>query len=202
MILKNSIAHDGKWDNLWVIGDIKLAHDPTFRVECANKNGVTVYEGQERVVDFIENGPSFQKAIYYILDGHIKNGTECLTCHELAIQYCIYKGFFDESRIETEIDEYISVLINLPKDLQFGQRYEEMGLVFGFDNDEDTVLSKEKISAESMVFVRRKVYDRLIDRYIVPEFYNNNRFTVIQEFYSGLRLAVISLIRFRIFKEI
>jgi len=205
MILKNSIAHDGKYDNLWVIGDIKLAHDPDFRIEKATKNGTVLYQGQDRVVDFIEScGQDFQKAIFYILDGHLRRGTEVLTCHQLAIQYCIYKGYFEQQDIDTEIQEYIDRLIDLPKDLQFGQRYEEIGIVFGFDIDEDTVLSKDRISAESMDFVKRKVYDRLIDRHIVPEYLRTrgDRLCGFNDFFAGLRGTVIDLIRHRIFKEI
>ena len=191
MILKNSWF---KYDVSWVIGDIRLSKNSKFHVESGTKTGDTVvYENAE---EFMKDRFSktrtgeFEYAIYSILDEHIKNGTETLTCLELAVQYCMRLEMFDDEYRKSRINAFIEEI----KAMTDERKKWQMVNMLGGDPD--------NISAEGMEFVKKRTYEDLVTEYIVPKHIRSDeRQASFRKFMQNLRCAVTRMILLTVFLE-
>lgn len=194
MILKNSW---GKYDNIWVIGDIRLERNPNFHMETASaKTGFILYKGIEGADKYMQSVfvTDFQKDVYLILDEHIKNGTEILTHLELAVQYCMRLGMFDDGYRKIQINDFIEEIKAMTEEKD-GFRYNEVLQIIGGNTD--------NISTEGIEFIERKTYEKLVIEHVVPKYILlGDKNYIVQEFYSNLRFAVTNLITNGVFQEI
>jgi len=191
MVLKNAWY---KYDRLWVIGDLHLAKDPAFRMEAVSKKtGLVVYENVEEYMQSVFTD-EFERVVYTILDEHIANGTETLTHLELAVQYCMRMGMFDDEYRRRRIDDFIEEIKAMTEETD-DWRYHEVLAIIGGDPD--------NITADGMEFVERKTYEKLVSKYVAPKYLLPDEKTYASwEFYRNLRFAVTKLIGIRVFKEI
>lgn len=193
MILKNSW---GKYDSLWVIGDIRLERDPGFRVEGGSKKETYLYEGIQGADKYMQRGDvsEFQRIVFSILDEHIKNGTRTLTCLDLAVQYCMRLGMFDDVYRSNQISAFIDEIKAMTEEKD-GFRYREVLCIIGG--------SVDNISADGMEFIKRRTYEKLVAEHIPPKhIWNDEKHYAIREFYRNLRYTVTALILGGVFAEI
>lgn len=206
MILKNAWY---KYDSSWVIGDIHLERNADFTMNCGDGKSYKGIDGASEYMQRKDIG-EFRKAVYSILDEHIKNGTETLTHLELAVQYCVRLGMFDNEYPKSQINAYIEEIKAMKEKMK---TMEESGI-----SAKDTlnkeyrhysgILSmiggdRDNISAEGMEFIERKTYEKLIEEHIVPKYiHSDEKIHASREFYRNLRGAVTGLILLTVFIEI
>ena len=194
MILKNAWY---KYDRIWVIGDIRLARNPDFRISGGNRKGSFHYEGLDGADEYMQSefAGDFEKDVFHILDENIKNGTEVLTHLELAVQYCMRLGMFDDEYRKNRINDFIEEIKTCTAEKD-GVRYHETLAIIGGDPD--------NISADGMEFVERKTYERLVEEHIVPKhILPDEKAHACREFYRNLRFVATNLILVEgIFEEI
>jgi hypothetical protein len=193
MILKNSW---GKYDNVWVIGDLALTVNPSFRMETFTKNKeLVVFEGRKGIDDYISEGylSEHQKRVCSVLLENIDSGRESMTCLDLAMEYCLSTGMFNEKYLSEKVGKYIEKIKNMSEEKD-GFRFREMMAIIGGDPD--------NISDEGMEFVRRNAYRQIISDRVVPEYVQHDkRAQAADDFISSIRMAVTGLILIKIFNE-
>jgi len=193
MILVNSW---GKYDRQWVIGDIRLAKNPNFGIQCgSSKLGTVIYEGTN-AADKYMNGPfveEFESILYSILNEHIEKGTDTLSCLELAVQYCMRLGLFDEQDVQSRIRNSLEEIKAMTEEKD-GFRYREMQTIIGDISDD--------VSEKVIKFVTPRAQENLVRDHAAPKHVlPDDRGKNAAELYRNMRFAITRMNVF-IFEEL
>ena len=190
MILKNAW---GKYDRDWVVGDIRLTRNPDFHISGGSAKRNFRYDGIEGTNEYVEKDfifndrdgwGDFCKVVFYMLDKHIKKGTEAITCLEFAVQYCMRMGMFDEQYRQSQQRAFIKDIKAMTEEKD-GFRYHEMLHIIGGSTD--------NISAYGMAFIERKTNEKLVYDHISPKHtFPGDKTRATREFYNNLRYAITS----------
>ena len=190
MLLINSL---GKYDKVWVIGNINIDVVPELIIEQQEKDGnIIIHRKDDLGVVYLDK---FESVVFSILNTCIEQGNECLSSDELAIKYCMNIGLFDETTRQAEVENYCRKVKAMNEENTSEREYYELIAINGGSLD---VLGEDIMRLINTRVNLNLIYDYLVPQYIRDEDKRNSYI----EFYRNLREAVTHFIRINIIKEI